>query len=347
MSRYLEKSYLVKYNLSAEFFKSLGLEVYNVIPLRKVFILNTSSGDKVLKRLEYNEEKIEFIDWCTSSINRKLNKGVLFNKTPKGSCYWKWQNQNYVLMDLIKGREITFSNPIEIKKAIELLTQVHNYGGEIVRELILKKDEKIEKWLGKNLIDKYSEEIKDIYEILGWVNKFKYKGEIDNIFLSNAKEYIREMERAKELLINSKYSDLRNEFSNMVICHNDLAEHNFLINDEKVTLIDFDYASIDMRFIDIADILSKGIKDVCFDLEKAIDVIYEYDSLNPITKEEYELIYISLLYPKASYLLFKNYYHKLKSWDEEVFISRIKNKVGSDKYRREFLTELNKIYKIK
>ncbi len=38
-------------------------------------------------------------------------------------------------------------------------------------------------------------------------------------------------------------------------------------------LLDFDYCSIDLKVIDLADLILKGIKMWLFNFEKAIDVI--------------------------------------------------------------------------
>ena len=49
--RYPEKKYLSKYDLSQEFFENLNIKVLDVIPLRKVFILKTETGKKILSKL--------------------------------------------------------------------------------------------------------------------------------------------------------------------------------------------------------------------------------------------------------------------------------------------------------
>ena len=47
--RYIDKRILCSYDLSEEFFYKLGVKVYDIIPLRKVFILFTDKGKKILK----------------------------------------------------------------------------------------------------------------------------------------------------------------------------------------------------------------------------------------------------------------------------------------------------------
>lgn len=49
--RYVDKSILCSYDLSEDFFQELGINVYDIIPLRKVFVIFTDKGKKILKKL--------------------------------------------------------------------------------------------------------------------------------------------------------------------------------------------------------------------------------------------------------------------------------------------------------
>lgn len=343
MIRYPEKNYLIKYDLNTDLFNEIEEEVLDVIPLRKVFILNTKNGRKILKRLEYSKEKIEFVNWCTKSLNDRCKYIIKFKQYADGSCYKIWNNDFYVLMDLIAGREVTFTNPIELKKAVELSAYMHKCGNDILNDLNSTDNKKVSTLLDKSLIEKYTQNINDIELIYNNICKYKYKNEFDKIFADNAEDIISEMKKAKELLINSSYNDLRKQLDKLTICHNDLAEHNFLINENnEVNIIDFDYASIDLKIMDVADILLKSIKNVAYDISKSNDVLNDYNLKNKLSDEEKYLIYVLLLYPRDSSNLIINYYYKKKNWEEDVFLNRLKNKIANDVYRREFLSEYKK-----
>ena len=45
--RYIDKKVLCSYDLSEEFFEKLGVNVYDIIPLRKVFVLFTDKGKNI------------------------------------------------------------------------------------------------------------------------------------------------------------------------------------------------------------------------------------------------------------------------------------------------------------
>lgn len=343
MIRYPEKNYLIKYDLNTDLFNEIEEEVLDVIPLRKVFILNTKNGRKILKRLEYSKDKIEFVNWCTKNLNERCKSIIKFKEYSDGSCYKVWNNEFYVLMDLIAGREVTFTNPIELKKSVNLCAEMHRHGNDILEDLATKDYKKVNLLLDRSLIEKYTENINSIESIYNNIIKYKYKNEFDEIFARHAETIMSEMIKAKELLINSSYGNLRSKIDYLTICHNDLAEHNFLINENsEVNLIDFDYASIDLRVMDVADILLKSIKNVAYDIYKSQTVLSNYNFNNKLSDEEKYLIYILLLYPRDSSNLIINYYYKKKNWEEDVFLNRLKNKIINDVYRREFLNEYKK-----
>ena len=66
--RYIDKRILCSYDLSEEFFYKLGVKVYDIIPLRKVFILFTDKGKKILKIISSSQDRIKFIDKALNII---------------------------------------------------------------------------------------------------------------------------------------------------------------------------------------------------------------------------------------------------------------------------------------
>lgn len=337
--RYPEKKYLSTYELSSNFFKELGIKANDITPLRKVFILKTDEGNKILKKVDYGVDRIEFINLCIEGIRETFPNIISFNKFSSGNVFKVWDDDYYIVMDLIEGREATFTNEIELNMCAETLAKMHIASLRVIDEYNLKSR------IDTSLIFKYEDALKDIKDIKRLIETFKYKNKFDNLFFDIINRCINDMEKSLELLTFSNYSEYRKSFRNLVVCHNDLAEHNFLYCNEDMYLIDFDYSSIDLRIMDLADIVLKGIKNAAFDVDKAIGVIKSYDNIYKIEKEEYKLLYIILLFPRDLYTLAKDYYHKQKSWDEEVFLNRLNNKIINDDFRREFLSEYKERFK--
>ena len=83
--RYPEKKYLSTYDLSLDFFDELGLEVLDVTPLRKVFILHTDEGKKILKKMDLSKERIDFINICLKNIYKEFPYVISFRTFEDGN----------------------------------------------------------------------------------------------------------------------------------------------------------------------------------------------------------------------------------------------------------------------
>ena len=345
--RYPEKRYLSEYDLSEDFFEKIGVVPLDITPLRKVFIIKTYEGKMILKKLDYNEERFNFINSCIDNIKDKFHNIISFRKFEDGNSFIEWKDQYYILMDLIPGREAAFTNPIEFEMSAKLLANMHLASKEKLDDVLKDiKKEKIDA-MDTSMVKKIDDSLKDIVEIKNWVEKYKYKDKFDNKFLKVVDEYIDEIEKSKELLSFSGYSTYRSSGKNIVVCHNDLAQHNFLINEDEMFLIDFDYCTIDLRINDLADLILKGIKNAAFDIDKALKAIEAYNSIYPLDREEYKILYILLLFPRDIYSIVKSYYHREKSWEEEIFINRFDTKLRNEQFRREFLNQYKIVYKDK
>lgn len=123
--RYVDKKVLCNYDLSEELFNLLGIEVEDLIPLRKVFIIISNKGKKILKIAEAEDDRIDFIDKALNYIRKKDNNILNYRKNIKGNLITEWKNKRYVLLDLIEGREATFTNPVEVELCAEALAKMH------------------------------------------------------------------------------------------------------------------------------------------------------------------------------------------------------------------------------
>ena len=122
---------------------------------------------------------------------------------------------------------------------------------------------------------------------------------------------------------------------NKVLCHNDLAHHNFMISNEEVNLIDFDYCNINPRVDDIYNFTNKVLKTVSYDKEYVKLIVEGYNKQSQLSVEEIKVLKCMLNYPKDFISLIKNYYLKQKAWDEAVFVNRMKEKLELDFFKRE------------
>ncbi|NOV77469.1 hypothetical protein DFH87_004036 [Clostridium saccharobutylicum] len=70
--KYSEKKYLCNYDLSLEFFNELGIKVNDIVPLRKVFVISTDDGNKILKKVNYDIDKVNLISDSLEYIKKLI-----------------------------------------------------------------------------------------------------------------------------------------------------------------------------------------------------------------------------------------------------------------------------------
>lgn len=338
--KYTHKNILCEYDLSLEFFNELGIKINDVVPLRKVFILYTDEGKKILKKVNYSVERINIISDSLEYIKKDYSNVITFNKMKNNLNYIKWKDDIYVIMDLLEGREASFSNPIEIEICAENIALLHNASSGLRKYIKEKYSKDI---LDISLKDKFNEAYNNLCELKKIVNGYDYKNEFDVLFIKNVDKYLEEIEKAQDKLEKSQYNALRECEEKISLCHNDLAYHNFLINDRDVSILDFDFMTIDLRVLDIADFILKSIKNVAFDISKMMLEINSYEKINKLSLEEKYILGILIEFPRDFYSIVDDYYHKRKYWDYDVFLNRLIAKLDNDEFRYEFIENYNNI----
>lgn len=338
--KYSEREYLCDYDLSLDFFDAVGIKVNDIIPLRKVFVLSTDDGNKILKKVNYDVERIEFISDSLEYLKKFYKNIIGYNKLKNNLNYIKWKDNIYIVMDILDGREASFSNPVEIELCSKNVALMHNASKGLITHLENKYNKNFLNESFKIKLKRVNEELKYMKSI---AIKYKYKNEFDTLFLDNVDECIEEIKLVEESLEESAYDRLRKDFDNITICHNDLAYHNFLIKNTDVSIIDFDYMTLDLRVFDIADFLIKSIKNAAFDIDKMMLALDSYEKVSVLTKEEKELIFILLKFPKDFYSITRDYYFKRKKWSYDIYLNRLNNKLNNEPFRKEFIDKYKRI----
>lgn len=340
--RYKDEKYLCRYDLDIKLFEELGINIEDLRPNRNVFILDTKQGKKILKIINYNDERLSFIVNATEYL-RKSYDGILnINKLPNGGNKITWKEKDYILLDYFEGTEFNIANPIELDIIAESVAKLHNAGVGIwdtVSEEVVEKNSELHK-----LKNYFFQSKLDLEELKSRVLRYKYRNEFDKMFLNEVDYHIRDVEICIEELEKSKYHELCNDKSKITLCHNDLAYHNILFNDGKVSFIDFDYCNINLRVIDFCNFMIKSIKRFGFSLEMCDSIISKYDSLNKLSDSEKEFMYIYLRFPHDFYTISMQYYYKLKDWKYESFLNKFEKKIEYTKEKELLLEHLKKLY---
>lgn len=339
--RFRDKEFLCEYDLDVGLFNQYNYKVNDIIPIRKLFIISTNEGNKILKKLDYDLNHLEFIYSGIKYIRNNNFKNIFnFEKNKDGEIYTKYGNNYYIVMNLIEGRECEFNNPIEVSMASKALSKLHlssegfRYKGNSYRYMV------------GSLIDNLVRKKEELLLFKNLVRVYENKKEFDKIFIENVDNYMEEMNKSIEILSSSPYLKLCSEEDKIVLCHHDLAYHNILIKDDEVYFIDFDYSIIDLRVHDLCNFINKVIKNFAFDFEKAKNILNCYEENIKLDNRELEVLYGMLYFPEEFYSVSKNYYKRKKTWSEEVFLFKLKRKLEYQEERKEFLEKFKNYYNI-
>ena len=235
---------------------------------------------------------------------------------------------------MMEGREATFSNPVEVELCTKAMANMHSASRGIFNVL---STDTVKGNLGEYLPHQFNKAKEDLINIKEYVLKFRYKLEFDKLFLENVDKHINEIQKSIELLAMCNYNNLLEDFNKRVLCHNDLAHHNFIVDGNEIKIIDFDYCKIDTRAIDIANFAIKVIKNTYYDMDTFKLIIESYNSIDELSKDEIKLIYALLSFPKDFTTIIRDFYYKQKKWEYEVFLNRLKEKINNEIYREEFV----------
>lgn len=334
--RYRDKAYLSNYMLDTVLFDSFDFQVEDATPIRSIFMLNTDSGMKILKKVDYSLDEIMFIYNSLNSIREKYPYVINFKESIYKKPYVVYEEGIYVVIDIIEGRECVFENPIDLKRAAEALAKLHIAGENISIEYDKRNN------LGK-MIDKFKDKVIEMEKYKEIASMHKNKKEFDRVYLEHADYYIGCVKKAIDKLQSSKYLELCSVYH--TLCHHDLAHHNIMMgNDDNVYFIDFDYSVIDLPYHDISNMMTKAIKHNGWEFDIAYNIMEAYMSEKELSKNELDILYGFLLFPQDFYDISNSYYMQTRNWDEDDFVDKLKRKAEYKNEREKFLNEFYETY---
>ncbi|RXM59202.1 CotS family spore coat protein [Clostridium tetani] len=329
---YSTRNYLAQYDLDSTLFENFKVKPKEVLPLRSVFIISDETGEKILKKVNYTVDELEFIKKGLNYVNRSFNRTINFLETKDNKPYVIWNDSIYCMMNLVEGRESDYSNPMDLIVATEALAELHYAGKGFYSDIQSKNN------LGKIIKNfKRKEREMELFRELALI--YNNKSKFNNIFIENADYLIDQIKKSIKILENSCYYKLCSMEEKRVFCHHDLAYHNIIINKDKGYFVDFDYAIVDLRVHDLCNFITKWVKSSAYDIEKCSKILEVYNKMNPLNGKEIEVLYGMLTFPQEIFSIVKGYYTENKNWSEENSIDKLKKKIDLEEFKEDFLKD--------
>ena len=313
-----------------------GLEVKNIVPCKDTYMVHTDKGRKILKKMMFSPERILFIHGAKEHL---VNKGFAnvdrYMATLKGEPCFPFDNANYVLYDLLEGRECNFDNDTEVCKAAVLLAAMHSAS----RGYRALEGSKIQDELGMLPVyfNKRLEDIKKLKKIAK-----KGKSRFDHMLLENADYFIGLGEQAAAELEKSNYTSLVNEArADGVFCHHDFTHHNIICSEDALSVINFDYCCLELKIYDLANLIRRKMRKCNWDMDKAVLILDGYNSVEQLSRDETAVMKLILQFPQKFWRVVNRYYNSRRSWSERSFIVKLQEVIDEVDGHRKFIDSYN------
>lgn len=320
-------SYIVKSNYN--------IDISSIEKIKNIYKITSGKETYCIKVIKYELPHFKFI---LSSILHVQERGFLSTpkiiKTNTGLNYIEFFDKHAYLTEWIIGRESNYDNPVELGEVACKLGEFHRCSDGFV----LQKDVKprIGWFMWMKVFNTRKNEILDFKKRI--IEK-KEKTEFDKIYLEcindeiiRAKQSINEIRKSKYLECMEK-SVLKRGF-----CHHDFANHNVLRDTHGgLNVIDFDYCILDTNIHDLSSLMIRGMKNGKWSIERAQNIITNYNINNKISAQEFKIMKGFIRFPQEFWQLGIQRYWEKQPWSDEIFLKRLQRYVEDREMRGEFL----------
>lgn len=315
--------------------ENYDLAIANIEKIKNSYKVITSNGAYSLKTIKYEFPHFYFILSAIKHLQkngfRDIPEFILNNK---GTEFGVIEGKYVYLTEWIPSRLSNFDNPIELSLVSTELAKLHKASSGF------NIDEKMNPRIGWFSWEKVFETRRN--EILDFQNRIYQKAEksdFDMIYLENIDKEIQMAERSIEGLRKNKYMDImEKEVFRRGFCHHDYAHHNILVDRRgKFKIIDFDYCILDSHLHDISSLLIRSMKNGKWSIRKADVILYSYEKLFEIGKDEIPIMREFMRFPQAFWQLGIQVYWEQQPWGEEFFMNKLEKYLEDREEREEFI----------
>lgn len=276
--------------------------------IKTVWKLNERGRQLCLKRLKQTYDKALFSVNAQIYIKNSGGKvpGIILNGENKPIT--EYNGQLFVVYEWINGNDLNFGIPADLRQALQGLAGFHiaSKGYPSVEEARIST--KLGKWP-----DQYTSMIRKLTEwkaISSQNNKPYYTA-----YLAAVDPMLDIADQALESLAESDYLRLTQSGSpSVVLCHQDFGRGNVLAAADGIYILDLDGVTYDLSARDLRKIIGKNAENAGqWSIEAIRTILGWYTEINPIGRDELEVLYADLSFPHWFFGLVKNQFQKGKA----------------------------------
>lgn len=192
-----------------------------------------------------------------------------------------------------------------------------------------------------SLNEKFQKKIKEMKSISNYLRKKKKKSDFERCAFENLTSYIKEGERAIELINSSGYlSEYERVIDNKILSHGSCNHHNILNCRDYVAIVNFERTNINLPITDLYDFMRKILEKYNWDIKLGYKMLDEYDKARRISNVEIETIAILFSFPEKYFKIMNHYYNSSKAWIPDKDIEKLNVVIKQNEARLRFVESL-------
>lgn len=314
--------------------REFGREPVSFTPVRQAWRVETPGGPRFLKCTVLTPSELTFVAAALNHLRRRGWPAPCLELDRQGRPWVERRGHAFLLTDWVDGREACFPDRGHLTLAVEAVARLHRAGEGFRPPLAGYPRVEWGRWPEKfgrraALFQFFRE------AALASGKRF------DRAYLALWPEHVNQARGALRILECSAYPRLTAAGRRRpVICHHDLSERNFLVQDGVVRLVDYDYCLHDLPVHDVANLLQHQARAENWEAEPARLALAIYDGIRPLSGEERQLLLALLTWPHRYWLLGWQRYVERLSWPEDRWLDALAKRADEAELREAYLAAL-------
>lgn len=317
----LAENVLANYDIKPE-----SIKVIQGGGIKTVWKINTPETVLCLKRLRQTPDHALFTINAQHYMASRGARVPAICLAQNGSLYVLLDNQIFVLYKWIQGKNLYLDNQADLEQALYGIAVFHRDSAGYLPPDNCQVSSKLGRW--PHYYNSLLNRLREWKQTAG----ASAQQPLSRVFLANVDHSIMLGEKALAMLEQSCYSDWVTEIERQKnLCHQDYGDGNALLTPEGVYVIDLDGVTYDLPVRDLRKIINKRMVTIGrWDKELLQSIVNWYCQINPLTKEQLQVLYIDLLFPHEFHDTAKNPYRKNKPINPAKLAKAAKHEQAKD-----------------
>lgn len=323
------------------------LEVVSTSRGRGSLLCETNQGFKQLVECSWGISRLPMEAYILRFLKEEGGQLVdAYVTTKEGKLYAENSQQvRYVLKDWFHASECSVSSGIELGMAVRTLAKVHAllrqfpaYQKENMEE---KEDWNVLLWKGGYLPDEYMRRNNELRRVRTYIRNKKKKSDFERDIYDHISDIIAQGEEAKKLLEEADYKSLYDQaLEQKYLCHGSCSQHNILIRDGKVAMVNFQKSQILPQVTDLYLFMRKVLEKNHYSAKIGSMMMEDYMRIMPLSENEQGVLKAMFVFPEKYWKQMNYYLNNSKTWISPRSMEKLERATRQLAARAEFVSSV-------